>query len=669
MSGAATPTGMSAVLGGDPVEVLAAIAAAGLTRPTTTAPARSWPPGLSTRFRSSSTPRRPRPGSSPQGGRRLPHRAHGPGRRGTWRPRPPVWRPTAPTCRSSPTETVPSSTMAPEVLSRLVSQVSNPVRWDLCMERLAELGVTGLIELPPSGTPCRARQARTQGVQTLAVKTRTTRGRPHDDRGARMSVESKGFAGALSGGAPVRHSRISGIGGYRPKLVVPNAEIVDRIDSSDEWIRERSGIIERRFAGPDEGIIEMTEWAAQPALEMAGIEGKDLDAVIMATVTWPYQTPAAAPLLAERLGSKGAASTSAACAGYCHGIALASDMVRTSQADNVLVLGVERLSDFTDPKDRGTAFIFGDGAGAAVVRPRTPPASARPSGDPTVPSGTRSRSARAGSTCTPGTSAGRRSAWPGRRSSGGRSGDGPGGAARARRRGHHGRSTRCLHPHQANVRIIDAMIKQLRLPPDIPVARDIAHRQHLRRLDSVGDGTMVRHGEIPRGGLAPRSVSAPASRMPRRSSSSPDPRVPARPAGHQRPTATVEFTRRSKAHGSKRAGDPRGSCRDRQRGDRPGPGRRPAGQVLHRDPDIDSLSMMTIVVNAEEKFGSASPTKRSRTSRPSVTPSPSSRSPRADTAPPALALRRSKCRDRPHLLRRSEHHARHAGHQARHHGI
>ena len=165
-----------------------------------------------------------------------------------------------------------------------------------------------------------------------------------------MSVESKGFAGALSGGAPVRHSRISGIGGYRPKRVVPNAEIVDLIDSSDEWIRE------------------MTEWAAQPALEMAGIEGKDLDAVIMATVTWPYQTPAAAPLLAERLGSKGAAfDISAACAGYCHGIALASDMVRTSQADNVLVLGVERLSDFTDPKDRGTAFIFGDGAGAAVV--------------------------------------------------------------------------------------------------------------------------------------------------------------------------------------------------------------------------------------------------------------------------------------------------------------
>ena len=185
-----------------------------------------------------------------------------------------------------------------------------------------------------------------------------------------MSVESKGFAGALSGGAPVRHSRISGIGGYRPKRVVPNAEIVDLIDSSDEWIRERSGIIERRFAGPDEGIIEMTEWAAQPALEMAGIEGKDLDAVIMATVTWPYQTPAAAPIIADRLGLRCAAfDISAACAGYCHGISLANDMVRGGSARFVLVIGVEKLTDFTDVTDRGTAFIFADGAGAAVVGP------------------------------------------------------------------------------------------------------------------------------------------------------------------------------------------------------------------------------------------------------------------------------------------------------------
>jgi 3-oxoacyl-[acyl-carrier-protein] synthase-3 len=320
-----------------------------------------------------------------------------------------------------------------------------------------------------------------------------------------MSVESKGFAGALSGGAPVRHSRISGIGGYRPKRVVPNAEIVDLIDSSDEWIRERSGIIERRFAGPDEGIIEMTEWAAQPALEMAGIEGKDLDAVIMATVTWPYQTPAAAPLLAERLGSKGAAfDISAACAGYCHGIALASDMVRTSQADNVLVLGVERLSDFTDPKDRGTAFIFGDGAGAAVVSASDSPGigptvwgsdgaqwdaisqreswidvHAKDLGWPTI--------GMAGQTVF------RWAVW----------GMAPVAQRALDAAGITADQLDAFIPHQANVRIIDAMIKQLRLPPDIPVARDIAYTGNTSAASiPLAMERMVRHGEIPRGGLA-----------------------------------------------------------------------------------------------------------------------------------------------------------------------
>lgn len=320
-----------------------------------------------------------------------------------------------------------------------------------------------------------------------------------------MSVESKGFAGALSGGAPVRHSRISGIGGYRPKRVVPNAEIVDLIDSSDEWIRERSGIIERRFAGPDEGIIEMTEWAAQPALEMAGIEGKDLDAVIMATVTWPYQTPAAAPLLAERLGSKGAAfDISAACAGYCHGIALASDMVRTSQADNVLVLGVERLSDFTDPKDRGTAFIFGDGAGAAVVSASDSPGigptvwgsdgaqwdaisqreswidvHAKDLGWPTI--------GMAGQTVF------RWAVW----------GMAPVAQRALDAAGITADQLDAFIPHQANVRIIDAMIKQLMLPPDIPVARDIAYTGNTSAASiPLAMERMVRHGEIPRGGLA-----------------------------------------------------------------------------------------------------------------------------------------------------------------------
>jgi 3-oxoacyl-[acyl-carrier-protein] synthase III len=185
-----------------------------------------------------------------------------------------------------------------------------------------------------------------------------------------MTVTSKGFSSALRSAAPTPFARMTGIGGYRPRRIVPNSEIVERIDSSDEWIRERSGIIERRWAGEGESVIDMSLFAARPALEMAGIEGTDLDAIIVATVSWPYQTPGAAPLVAKAFGSTAMAlDISAACAGYCHGIAIANDLVRGGTAEHVLVIGVERLSDLTDSTDRGTAFIFADGAGAAVVGP------------------------------------------------------------------------------------------------------------------------------------------------------------------------------------------------------------------------------------------------------------------------------------------------------------
>jgi 3-oxoacyl-[acyl-carrier-protein] synthase III len=187
-----------------------------------------------------------------------------------------------------------------------------------------------------------------------------------------MTATPKGFASALRPATPAGNARITGIGGYRPRRIVPNSEIVERIDSSDEWIRERSGIIERRWAGEGESVIDMSVMAATPALEMAGIQGSDLDAILVATVSWPYQTPAAAPLVAKAFDSTAMAlDISAACAGYCHGIALANDMVRGGSAENVLVIGVERLSDFTSRDDRGTAFIFGDGAGAAVWRCRS----------------------------------------------------------------------------------------------------------------------------------------------------------------------------------------------------------------------------------------------------------------------------------------------------------
>lgn len=173
-----------------------------------------------------------------------------------------------------------------------------------------------------------------------------------------------------------RHSRISGVGAYRPRRVVPNAEIVDAIDSSDEWIRTRSGISTRRFAEPDESVQMMSVTASQRALKAAGIAPGDVGCVIVATVSHLMQTPAVATTTSDELGCTPAAAfdISAACAGFCHGVALASDMVSVGTVDNVLVIGVERLSDITDPYDRGTAFIFADGAGAVVVGPAKTPA-------------------------------------------------------------------------------------------------------------------------------------------------------------------------------------------------------------------------------------------------------------------------------------------------------
>ena len=171
------------------------------------------------------------------------------------------------------------------------------------------------------------------------------------------------------------HAAILGIGSYRPRRVVPNSEIVEAIDSSDEWIQQRSGIRARRFAEPDETVQMMSVSASRQAMERAGIEPAQIDVVIVATVSHLLQTPAVATAIAFELGMNRPAAfdISAACAGFCHGIALANDLIRGGTAKHALVIGVERLSDITDPTDRGTAFIFADGAGAAVVGPADEP--------------------------------------------------------------------------------------------------------------------------------------------------------------------------------------------------------------------------------------------------------------------------------------------------------
>ena len=175
-------------------------------------------------------------------------------------------------------------------------------------------------------------------------------------------------------GAP--HAKILGVGAYRPSRVVTNDEICERIDSSDEWIRERSGISTRHFAAPDEGVVEMSTAASEKAIAAAGISAQDIDTVVVATVTHLTQTPSAAAELAHRLGTKTPAAfdVSAACAGFSYALALAQDMIRGGNATRVLVVGVEKLSDLVDPEDRSIAFIFGDGAGAVVVGPSDTPA-------------------------------------------------------------------------------------------------------------------------------------------------------------------------------------------------------------------------------------------------------------------------------------------------------
>jgi 3-oxoacyl-[acyl-carrier-protein] synthase III len=171
------------------------------------------------------------------------------------------------------------------------------------------------------------------------------------------------------------YAAVLGIGSYRPSRVVPNADVIEAIDSSDEWIQQRSGIKQRRFATTEETVQVMSVGAARKALDHAGIDPGQIDCVIVATVTHLLQTPAIATAIAYELGTDQAAAfdISAACAGFCHGLALADQMIRGGGARYALVIGVERLSDLTDMTDRGTAFIFADGAGAAIIGPSDTP--------------------------------------------------------------------------------------------------------------------------------------------------------------------------------------------------------------------------------------------------------------------------------------------------------
>lgn len=188
-----------------------------------------------------------------------------------------------------------------------------------------------------------------------------------------MTGHSREAAWTMPVGAP--HAAVLGLGVHRAQRIVPNSEVIAAIDSSDEWIQQRSGIKERRWVGPDETLESMSLEACRLALANSGIEPAQVDAIIVATCTHTMQTPALAAKLAHLLGTQSPAAfdISAACAGFCHALSLANDMVRAGTARHVLVVGAELLSEMTSRTDRGTAFIFGDGAGAVVVGPSDVP--------------------------------------------------------------------------------------------------------------------------------------------------------------------------------------------------------------------------------------------------------------------------------------------------------
>lgn len=170
-------------------------------------------------------------------------------------------------------------------------------------------------------------------------------------------------------------SAIRGVGAYRPRRVVENDEIAGPIGSSDQWIRQRSGIVSRRFASAEETIEMMSAEAVTAALADASLDVADVDCLIVATSTRLVFTPACAPAIVASLGAGPIAAfdLSAGCAGFCHGIAIASDLVRGGTSSVVAVVGVEKLSDTIDMTDRATAFLFADGAGAVIVgRSETP---------------------------------------------------------------------------------------------------------------------------------------------------------------------------------------------------------------------------------------------------------------------------------------------------------
>ena len=168
----------------------------------------------------------------------------------------------------------------------------------------------------------------------------------------------------------MRRSQIIGFGSYLPKDVVTNADLAKKIDTSDEWIRKRTGIAQRHIAADGELTSDLAEQAARAALENAGVTTDEIDLIVLATATPDNTFPATATRVQSNLGiRRGAAfDVQAVCAGYVYALATADNMLRLGQAETALVIGAEAFSRILDWDDRGTCVLFGDGAGATILR-------------------------------------------------------------------------------------------------------------------------------------------------------------------------------------------------------------------------------------------------------------------------------------------------------------
>ena len=168
---------------------------------------------------------------------------------------------------------------------------------------------------------------------------------------------------------PVSGVHLTGWGAYAPSLVLTNADLERMVDTNDEWIVSRTGISERRIAGPDETTASMAAVAGLRAIATAGLNPDDIDLILVGTLSPDYVMPSTAALVKDAIGNKRAAAMDlyAACSGFVYGYATANAYIASGMAKHVLVIGAETLSRYTDFSDRSTCILFGDGAGAVVL--------------------------------------------------------------------------------------------------------------------------------------------------------------------------------------------------------------------------------------------------------------------------------------------------------------